>query len=449
MSGWLYLAAWVGTLADQLAGVRQAGVAAGLALLAFLLVELPRQKRALRLVFAALVAVGLAGVALAAEPGAAFLAAWRRGAAYAAFYLALGALRDAAETSALVRRCGLQLVAQPAGRRSLALMGGGHLFGMILSYGVIDLFGAMITRAEGAAVSLRRRVMMLAVYRGFATMNCWSPLTIMTIVVSAAVPAAATRPLMAPAFAVAMAMLAVGWWEQRRFQAVGAAGAASGERWSIHLGIIALVLVVMALAEVVAGGFAVSLSLGITAMAPVAAAGWVLGQSARRRARWALLWRRVRRFRARLPRFRGEAAVLGASGFVGVALGAALPAGGVAPLLAGLGLPSVAVPLLVPVLLLASGAVGLNPIVTVAVIGAAVPDPLALGVAPPVLAFACMLGWGLAAGSSPVTASALTTARWLGSDPWTVTLRWNGRYTLAALLVQLLAILVAQWAWSP
>jgi hypothetical protein len=30
-----------------------------------------------------------------------------------------------------------------------------------------------------------------------------------------------------------------------------------------------------------------------------------------------------------------------------------------------------------------------------------------------------------------------------------VTLRWNGRYTLGALLVQLLAIAAAQWAWSP
>lgn len=449
MSGWLYLAAWLGTLADQLGGMRLAGDAAGFALLAYLIVELPRQKRALQLVVVALVAVGLAGVALAVDPLAAFVAAWRRGAAYAAFYLALAALRDAAETSPLVRRCGRQLVEQPAGRRSLAVMAGGHLFGMILSYGAIDLFGAMISRAEGAGQTLRRRVMMLAAYRGFAVMNCWSPLNIMTVVVAAAVPQAAMRPLMLPAFLVAMAMIGLGWWELRRWSLAepGPAGT-SGERWSIHLGIVALVLLVMALAEAAAGGFGVSLSLGITATAPLVAAGWAFAQSARRRARAALLWRRVRRFRARLPGFRGEAAVLGASGFVGVALGAALPAGGLGSVMAGLALPAAAVPVLVPALLLAAGLVGLNPIVIVVVIGAAIPDPAALGIAPSVLAFACMVGWGLAAGSTPVTASALTTARWLATDAWTVALSWNWRYTLAGLVLQMLAIAAAGLAWS-
>ena len=450
MSAWLYLLAWVGTLADQLAGVRLAGVAAGLAILGFLLIELRRQRPALRLVFLGLVGAGLVGVAFAAHPGAVFLAAWRRGAAYGAFFLALGGLRDAAETSVLVRRCGRHLVAQPAGRRSLAVMGGGHLFGMILSYGAIDLLGAMIARAEGSAVTLRRRVMMLAAYRGFATMNCWSPLNIMTVVVSAAVPAAAMRPLMLPGFGMAMAMLGVAWWEARSQTPAGEArAAASGERWTIHLRIVLLVLLVMALAEVVSGGFGVSLSVGVTAAAPAVAAGWVLVQLRRRRARLGLLWRRVRRFRARVPAFRGEAAVLGAGGFLGVALGAALPAGGVAPLLAHLALPSVAVPLLVPVVLLATGLMGLNPIAIVAVIGAAVPDPLALGVAPSVLAFACMLGWGVAVGMTPMSASALTTARWLESDSWTVAVRWNARYTLGTLSLALLAILVAHLAWSP
>jgi hypothetical protein len=195
--------------------------------------------------------------------------------------------------------------------------------------------------------------------------------------------------------------------------------------------------------------FAVSLSVGVTAGAPAVAAGWVLVQVRRRRVRLGLLWRRIGRFRARVPGFRGEAAVLGAGGFLGVALGAALPAGGVAPLLAHLALPAVAVPLLVPVVLLATGLMGLNPIAIVAVIGAAVPDPLALGVAPSVLAFACMLGWGVAVGMTPMSASAITTARWLDSDSWTVAVRWNAVYTLGTLALALLAIGAAHLAWSP
>jgi hypothetical protein len=48
-----------------------------------------------------------------------------------------------------------------------------------------------------------------------------------------------------------------------------------------------------------------------------------------------------------------------------------------------------------------------------------------------------------------MSASALTTARWLESDSWTVAVRWNARYTLGTLSLALLAILVAHLAWSP
>ena len=96
------------------------------------------------------------GVARAADPLALFLAGWRRGASYGAFFFALTTLRDAAETSPLVRRCGQHLVAQPPGRRYAALTGGGHLFGIILSYGAIELLAAMVMRANTAGS--RRRL---------------------------------------------------------------------------------------------------------------------------------------------------------------------------------------------------------------------------------------------------------------------------------------------------
>ena len=77
-----------------------------------------------------------------------------------------------------------------------------------------------------------------------------------------------------------------------------------------------------------------------------------------------------------------------------------------------------------------------------AVIGAAIPNPAALGLPAPVLAFACMLGWGVAVGLTPMSASAIATARWTGSDPWTVALGWNRRYTMQTLGLAWLAITV-------
>jgi hypothetical protein len=152
----------------------------------------------------------------------------------------------------------------------------------------------------------------------------------------------------------------------------------------------------------------------------------------------AILRRRAGRFFLRVPNFRSEATVLAGSGFMGVAVGGALPAAGLAPFIAHL--PPVAVPLLVPVILIATGQLGLNPVAVIALLGAAMPDPAAFGIAPAVLAFACMLGWGLAVNMTPMSASAITTARWAGVSPWTVSTAWNAIFTFSALLLSWVAI---------
>jgi hypothetical protein len=457
ISATAYVLAWAATLLDQFAGLPVAGDLAGLAMLVFLILEFPRQRRFAKILFLALTGIGLMGVAVAADPGALFLSAWRRGAAYGAFFLALSSLRDAAETSRLVRRCGQHLVAQPPGRRYAALTGGGHLFGIILSYGAIELLGAMVMRANTIAAAggseatrkLRTRRMLMAIYRGFAVMNCWSPLNLMTAVVSTAVPAAPMRTLLPIAFVVSVGMTAIGWLEDRlsaaRQATAGGGRPQTTERWSIHLRIVALVGVVMLLAELGSVFFGVSLVASVTLIVPLVGLAWALvqarnfitaGSPVRRTA--AILRRRSGRFFDRVPSFRSEATVLAGSGFMGVAVGGALPVGALAPLIAHL--PPVAVPLLVPVILIATGQLGLNPVAVIALLGAAMPDPAAFGISPAVLAFACMLGWGLAVNMTPMSASAITTARWAGVSPWTVSTTWNAAFTLSALVFAWLAI---------
>ena len=442
MSAPFYILAWAGTLADQLAGWRWAGNAAGMCLLAFLLLEFPRQRRYAQCVFLALSAIGLLGIANAADKLDLFLSAWRRGAVFASFFFALGMLRDAAETSPLVRRCGQQLVAQPPGRRYAALTGGAHVFGIILSYGAIDLLAAMVARANVQGdIALRR--MMLAIYRGFTIMNCWAPLNLMTVVVSAAIPGAPMLFLVPIAFVVAQLMLALGWLEDF-LHAPLAHGEpirpTTTESWAIHLGIVALVLLVMLCAQATAALFTVTLAAGITLVLPPIGLAWI-GLQYRRfgRARLPyLLARRLQKFRHRIPTFRGEAAILGASGFIGIALAGLLPPEGLAPILSPL--PGLLIALLVPVLLIATGQLGLNPIAVITILGAAMPAPASLGVSPTVLAFACMLSWGLAVGMTPMSASAIATARWANSDPWTVSTRWNAWFTVWALLLTWAAI---------
>ncbi len=433
MSGFVYLIAWAGSLGDLLFHLPGASEAAGMAIILFLALEFGRQRQMVKAVLIVLLCGGAIAVACAPDPLAAWVAAWRRAAAYAAFFLALGALRLCAQHSVVIRRCGAQLLGQPPGRRYLAMSAGGHLFSIILSYGAIDLLGSMLRDAHAKA----RGRMMLAAYRGFGTMNCWSPLNIMTAVVSAAVPGANLLPLLPAGFAVAMLMLAMGVWLDGRLPVVDETARPSRERWTIHVAAVGLVALVSALSWGVGNIFGVGLSTGVTASVPAVALVWAMVQTRFR------VWSRLVEFHAGLPGFRGEAGVLAAGGFLGVALGMALPAGGMAPWLTML--PPLAIPLLVPVLLLATGLVGLNPIAIVAVIGAAVPDPQALGVAPSVLAFACMLGWGVGVGMTPMSASAIATARWSESDPITVTTVWNRDFTALALVLASLAIAAAHW----
>ncbi len=453
ISSLCYAVVWVATLLDQVAHVPTAGHIAGLAVLAFLLLEFPNQRRYAQMLFPALFGIGLAAVAAAADPLTLALSGLRRGAAYAAFFLALTTLRDAAETSRLVRRCGQHLVAQPPGRRYAALTSGGHVFGIILSYGAIDLLAAMVSRANRVGSDLvraaRARRMLMAINRGFCVMNCWSPLNIMTAVVSTAVPAAPMALLLPLALVMSVLFMALGWLEDRvsaaRRVTAGGAPPATTETWGIHLRVIALVGLVMLLAEASSAGLGVSLVAAVTLCVPLVGVGWVLIQAHRFVARpgtagrvLTVLRRRSARFLVRVPSFRGEATVLAGSGFLGVTVGGVLPTDSLAPLLVHL--PPIVIPLLVPVLLIVTGQLGLTPIAVVALLGAAMPDPARFGVPPAALAFACMLGWGLGVSMTPMSASAITTARWAGVSPWTICTRWNAVYTLSALLLGWVAI---------
>jgi len=442
----LFLLAWAATLADQLAGLPAAGTLAGAAIALYLAIEAPRLRPGIRIVATVLVLAGTVAALSTPDPLEALAAGARRGAAYAAFFLALGALRDTAERSRTVRRSGAHLVAQPPGRRYLAVTSGAHLFAMILSYGAIDLIGTMLARTAATRDTARR--LMMAAYRGFATMNCWSPLNIMTVVVSAAVPTADLRPILPIAFAAAMLLLLAGALVDR-WGSSGTPGTAppSGERWPIHLRILAIVALVMAVAEAVSVTFATSLATGVTAAVPAIGAAWTLAQLRRRRHAAAMFARRLRAFHARLPSFRGEATLLATSGFLGVTLGLALPPGGLADILPPL--PPLLVPLAIPLVLIATSLLGFNPIAIVAIIGAAIPNPAALGVAPATLAFACMLGWGVGVGMTPFSASALATARWTGADPWVVTTSWNLGFTAVALALALAAIVLAHAGFLP
>ena len=262
------------------------------------------------------------------------------------------------------------------------------MFGIILSYGAIELLAAMVMRANtleaagGCRIqAMRTRRMLMAIYRGFCVMNCWNPINLMTAVVSTAVPAAPMRLLLPIAFVVSVGMAALGWLEDRlsaaRLQTRG--GCPSG-----HDRILGDPLAVSSrwCAGDAAGRghgslFGISLVAGVTLVVPLVALGLARGAVAALRGSGqqppaAPLHRRadVSCCACPLPQRGDRAGRLRLHG-----RRARQRAAGERPGAVDRGLPSVTVPLLIPLLLIATGQIGLNPVAVVALIGAAFRTP--------------------------------------------------------------------------
>lgn len=97
------------------------------------------------------------------------------------FLIALSLLKEAALTSKSVNLTGLALLQQQPTKRYALLTFASHLLGILMSMGVLNLFGAMIHRSlennqhklDPRINSARQKRMMLAVLRGFCSIPLW------------------------------------------------------------------------------------------------------------------------------------------------------------------------------------------------------------------------------------------------------------------------------------
>ena len=166
----------------EITGARQATWAAGACLLVFLALSAPRVTWSRKIFLATGLALFIAAVLTQSDWLALTEKAFATAVFVAAFFVALAWLRSAASSSQAIERCGRFLANQPPGRRYLALTGGGHLFGLVLTYGAITLLGSLAeasarTEPREDIRTARTRRMLLAIQRGFISTLTWSPLT--------------------------------------------------------------------------------------------------------------------------------------------------------------------------------------------------------------------------------------------------------------------------------
>lgn len=450
----------LGASAREVAGVEWGQHVAAAALALYVGHEWRRLPRAGKIIAAAAAAVSLAAAFALPDARIVALRAERAACFFPAFFVAVGLLRLAAERSEMIRRCGLHMLAQPPGRRYAALTLGANLFGLILSFGTLQLLGAMTRRANTLATAggdervraVRERRMLLAVLRGFAMAPGWSPLSVALALALSVTPGAHWQEVVAVAFVVAMLLLALGWLHDRLGNPAPRAGIAliaSPDRWTVQLRLLGLVGGIVVLTMATERAFDLRLVDAVMLCVPLVAVGWLAVQQSRwgpRRAIALALRGLVRRARAVFPGWRMEIAILAGAGFAGAMAAPLIPTTAVAAAFEALRLPGVAAPGLVVLLMALGGQLALNPIVTVSLIGAAMPPAEALGVAPAALAAAYMTGWAVAVGSSPFTLSTLIVADLAGRTGQDVAWTWNGRFSLAAVLLAALALAAASLA---
>lgn len=399
--------------------------------------------------FVLLSAVLAAATALLAPQAApAVLRRATTGAAFVAgLYASLGFLRDAAETSPLVRRCGLWLAAQPPGRRYVALASGAHLFGIILNFGVIPLLGAIVRSGVGDDDSprgrLRLRRMMSAVHRGFSLILPWSPLTVSLAVVLTALPQLRWEHLAPWALGSAAGFMAIGWLADLALRPPPGQRQkhwpTSGEPWTVLLPVVGLVILIFSVGGLWSALSGARLVVAVMTATPLIGCGWILVQmlAAAPSARVALS-RTAQRMRGHglrfFPGYCNEITLLSSAAFIGACISALVPADVVAATLRALPVPPSGLVVLAAWLVVACGQIGMNPVLSVTLLTGTLPPPEVMGVHPVALAVALTGAWSLTAASSPFSAAPMVTATMAGTTAGTVGRRWNGPYTLAALL---------------
>ncbi|WP_417862884.1 hypothetical protein [Vreelandella venusta] len=435
------------TVVHLLSGATWAASVAQLLLAGFLVLGWTRFSSMARMLALACVAVSFFALWRLPSPGVVLYEAANGFVFLAAFMTALAVLRLPAYRSRLIRRCGQSLLLQPPTWRYPMLSLGSTLFGIVLNFGVLNLFMSMIDKANtlGSAQGrvwlqeVRRRRMLLATLRGFTLAPLVSPLGIGVAVVLGNLEPLTWGQLFPYVLASAVALFLLGWACDQIAGPRPSASAAGNERPSLmplvafSLLLLALVLLVFALATMLSLRLPQAVVIGV----PLGAWVWLAWQC--RDIGHVGVWSATALLSRRLPDVLGgignEVVALGSGAYLGylsVALLNPAQLDGVASLLiaAGNWLPALAL-LLIVVL----AQISVNPIISVTFLTSMVAQVGLEGVSLPLLAAAMLVGWSLTMVSSPFTAAMMIMSRFTGITAGQIGLRWNGAFLAASLMM--------------
>lgn len=372
-----------------------------------------------------------------------------------AFVAALGLLRAAAGASDTVAAAGRLLVNQKPSRRYAALTLGGHIFGVLLNIGGLALLLDMTKRAntleaghgDPRVVEIRERRMTTAVMRGFAAIAFWSPLGVAVNLLLASMPDVAWLDVAPYGFAAALAFMALGFLfdriENPQRLLVPEPEKSEGGGKAVA-GMIGHIVAISGLSMAAEALTHLSFQTILVNLVPLYAAGWLVAGALR--AGLPPLATAFRSLRdegvARWPGYANEISIFAASGLSGVVLADLAPTDALQAMVSTAALPAGVFAAGLALTVIATGALGVNPMISASILAATFSTITVPGLSHANVVLALSGGWVCIIGFAPLMSSLVMTAAVIGRRATEVGVRWNGRFTLAAVILWLLALLV-------
>ncbi|MGO1121081.1 hypothetical protein ACTL6U_20465 [Rhodovibrionaceae bacterium A322] len=429
---------------------------AGAGILTFMALEWRRMARVARVTF--LVGMGLlAWLYLMDQMSVDLLVkAVNRSAFFVFFVVSLDVLRDAATLSPLIKRCGKMIIDQPPGRRYAVLTFGGHLFGLLLNVGTLNLLGAMVRRTvdtgqqgvEDRVRQVRLKRMTLALLRGFCAITLWAPTSVTVVVVLSAIPDFDWYAFFPLGVLTSVVYVLLGWALDRLWFSRGQVPDQPESLRRVIRSLFPLFLLncfVLGTTIVVSELFGLRMIGALLICVPVIGAGWIIFEYRRAGGLKTLGLARRRITHHLVPGLcdlRSEIGILAAAGFMSVLILSMVDIQYLSQMTAQLGLTQGMILVAALWSILALGVVGFNPIITVAVAVGIVGSLTSLDMNPHLLALTGTMGWALVTGYSPFAAANRLVSRCVRHSPVEVGMRWNAPFILLVLLLTSAVLLI-------
>lgn len=379
-----------------------------------------------------------------------------RAAFFVCFVVVLSILGDAARTSKMVRSSGRIIVNQSPGRRYLTLAIGGHLMGVLMNLGAVTLLSTMIHGSvtngpqtdEQRIRDIRLKRMTLAMLRGFSAVVFWAPTSVtIAIILSSSLELRWVEilPIGIPALIM---YIALGWAVDRltyprpKVRNIPP----SPQPWlRPFVGLLGITCLVPLSAAIVSALLGLSLIGGLFLCVPVIGLGWMVLQYLRAGVARAVILT-LRRVKSRtvpsLRDLRNELAIFAASGFLAVILLPQIDVVWLSETITQFGLTKGVVLVAGSWLIVLPALVAVNPLVTAPLVIETLVRLPDMNFNPVIIAFMVATTWGINVGFSRFAASVRLTARGVQHPASDVGPRWNAVFSLCALLLLDLTLLI-------